>query len=351
MNFERYFDNAATTPLDPRVFDAMKPFLLNEVGNPNSVHSPGLFAREAVERARQQIANLIGADDPSQITFTSGATEANNWVLSSSVHSVVSPIEHASLDEIAVQDMLPRGKINGNRWEIPANVPVDVASQMLVNNETGLRLLPPVLASGKWHSDITQALGKLPIEPEFFFASASSHKIYGPKGVGFLYQREPSLEPLLRGGEQETGLRAGTLNVPAIVGFGLACEIAAEEMEANFEAATKCRTAVLEALGSTNDLLVNEGDSPYILSVSFSDVLGEALVLEMDAAGYALSSGAACSSRSTEPSHVLTALGLPLNLIRGTVRISFGKWNTPQDSRDMALKLAQKVATLRTMKS
>lgn len=359
----KYFDNAATTPLDPRVLEAMLPYLGNEFGNANSIHAWGSRARAAVELAREQVADLLG-ESPALIFFTSGATEANNWVISEFETGVISPFEHSAVREPAMAKRFVIGAFEGLMPIQGGQGPVrDLQSWMLVNNETGTRWDPrTVIDSGGdfVHSDVTQALGKIRFDGSVAdFITASAHKLYGPKGVGLLATGQ-MIEPLIRGGEQETGLRAGTLNVAGIVGFGAACAIAHDELDADAVLATKCREAVLNELRAVSDWQVNGvpdvgwelcGSVPHILSASFLGLEGETLVVELDNEGYAVSAGAACSSRSNEPSHVLIALGLPPELIRGTIRISFGRFNTLESAESLGKVLVRAVERLRSYKN
>jgi cysteine desulfurase len=351
-----YFDNAATTPVDPRVVQEMLPYFSEAFGNANSIHEPGQRAHAAVELARERVAELIGAEDPAQVLFTSGSTEANNWVLRESASSGgwVSPFEHSSVREPA--RTLGYRELEAEGIELKSPEPGDgLLSMMSVNNETGACWDPRKLflsGSIAIHSDITQQVGKLDTDVTgLSYASLSAHKFYGPKGVGALFAAVPSLDPLLYGGEHENGLRAGTLNVPGIVGMGAAAAIAAEEADENRRHVETLRALVLAEVEKINDVQLNspDGASPYIVSLSFLGVEGETLVVELDRAGFSISSGAACSSRSTDPSHVLTALGLAPEWIRGTVRISFGKYNTEAASSKMAKELRDAVEKLRTM--
>lgn len=349
----RYLDYAATTPLDPRVLEAMLPFLREHSGNAHSIHGAGRFAREAVERAREQVAQILGADDPMQVVFTSGATESNNWVLSAHPTLAISPFEHSSVRDPALARGATVLKNLGTAIE-PSEEPVVLVSVMALNNETGTRF-DPAAARGRAkavHSDLTQLLGKAPVDLEGIdFASVSAHKVYGPKGVGALWFRESPPEPLLRGGDQEHGARSGTLNVPGIVGFGAACALAMEEWERDREQAVACRAAFLEALRPTDDEVLLGGTQtvPHILSIGFAGLQGETLVIEMDQAGFAISSGAACSSRSTEPSHVLEALQVEERIPRGAVRVGFGRYSSEDVSFEAGKTLRWIAENLRTM--
>lgn len=354
MDAARYFDNAATTPLDPRVREVMLPYLGEEFGNAHSLHAWGMRAGEAVERAREQVALLIGAEDPSQITFTSGATEANNWVLEAPHdHLWISPFEHSSMREPALRRKASTLANQGAELSRPGDSPA-LVSIMAVNNEIGTTWRAPDYGGpgDLIHSDLTQAVGKFPVDLHGLdFAGFSAHKFYGPKGVGALYSRDQPPEPLILGGEQERGYRGGTLNVAAIVGMGRAAEIAREAQAEDFERAQALRAALLDGLKGLADFRVHGGDrtSPYIVSVGFAGVQGETLVLDMDRRGFAISAGAACSSRSVEPSHVLTALGLEETWRRGTVRISFGRFNRLEETAELARILRTSVESLRTL--
>jgi cysteine desulfurase len=346
---QRYFDNAATTPIDPRVVSEMLPHLNEGWGNPHSIHACGASALAAVDLARQRIADLLGAEDPSEVVFTSGATESNNWILRSFDRVAVTPFEHSSVRVPA--EHLGHSVLPHQGFELfPPEDEVGLVSAILVNNEIGTLLKLPSVGTPV-HRDITQAFGKLRVDlEEIDFASFSGHKMYGPKGIGGLYLKGAQpIEPLLIGGDQENGLRAGTLNVAAIVGFGAAAAIAAEELEQGLAHAENLRQIVLEQLEPLSDWQINGGTevSPYILSVSFLGLEGETLVIELDRLGFAVSSGSACSSRSTEPSSVLTALGLSADWLRGTVRISFGRFNSSDAARDLGENLRLTVETLR----
>lgn len=348
---QNYFDNAATTPLDPKVLEAMQPYLGGAFGNANSIHAWGRAAGDAVETARAQVAAAIGADDPAQIVFTSGATEGNNWVLSNFDDGAVSPFEHSSVWETARVKNLAVLENRGFEL-IPPTRQLTFISVMAVNNETGARLKPESLRAhaAVLHSDITQAAAKYPVALEQLdYATFSAHKFYGPKGVGALYMREAPLLPFMHGGEHERGWRAGTLNVAGIVGMGAAAAMAAERADQDGDLVTRLGEAVLDRLGDVSDWQVNGGElrAPHILSLSFAGIHGEALVIELDAAGFGISSGAACSSHSTAPSHVLTALGVPDAFVRGTVRISFGRFNTVDSAAGLGAALRNAVAQLR----
>ena len=238
-------------------------------------------------------------------------------------------------------------------WTLSPPSPVELVSVMTVNNETGALLTMPECPGAMRHTDATQAVGKLAFDATAYdFVSCSGHKFYGPKGVGALFLRgaEP-IEPLLRGGGQEHGVRAGTLNVPGIVGMGMAAELAHERRIHDFDHAVALRGALFAGIEPVPDCFVfsPEHASPYIVSLAFAGVQGESLVIELDRLGFAISSGAACSSGSTEPSPVLTALGLSEDLVRGAIRISFGRENTLESVESLAKNLAEAVLALRTL--
>lgn len=353
-----YLDYNATPPLDPRVFERMRPYYLAEVGNPGSrSHLYGQRARDAVENARAEVAGLLGRK-PEEIVFTSGATESNNLVLLGSMayglsrqrrHILATRIEHRS-----VLEPLERMRSSGFEVElVPVTAggfvePEEIArrlrpdtllvSMMHANNETGV-LQPvlevsPILADSPvaLHVDAAQSFGKQVAELRHLdcdFLSISGHKIYGPAGIGALcvrrLPRRLTIEPLMRGGGQERGLRPGTLPVPLIVGLGAAAELAGREHEARNAQAESVRRNLLSGL-ETVDHRIN-GDltrmQPHVLNVSFPGVDSEALMLALRYE-MAISNGSACSSSGHVPSHVLKAMGLPPERIDAAVRISWG---------------------------
>ena len=358
MDASRYFDSAATTPLDSRVLAEMMPFLTSEFGNAHSVHGFGLRASHHVELARERVASLIGAESPEQIIFTSGATEACNGIIRSFTRGYVGPFEHSAVRVTALHQgfsIIPNdgAKLlpNPGRPE-----PRSLACQMRANNETGM-IFDPGAEAATWGefllTDVTQTMGKISVTiPENGFVAGSAHKVYGPKGIGFLAFGDTMPDPIMLGGEQEWGLRAGTLNVPGIVGLGAACAIAEEQMAADYAHVSELRNIVIEGLAKCGEWRINEDPGhqlPHILSISFRGVQGETVVIEADQAGFAISSGAACSQGSTEPSHVLTALSVPDEWLRGTVRISCGRTNTAESSSELAATLATIVNKLRKL--
>ena len=363
FQLERYFDYAATTPVDEAVRAEMLPYLGEAFGNPNSLHSWGQRTRAAVELARERLAEATGWP-PDCITFTASATEANNWVISQFPNGEVGPFEHEAVRAPALANgytVIPNDGLNLS--PIASTTRVPLVSKILLSNETGTVWRPNAfveLNQGWIHTDASQGLGRVDLAAlSADFMTLSSHKCYGPKGAAALITGN-SIGPMLLGGEQENGLRAGTLNVPAIVGFGLAAQIAEERRESDWQHAEELRSILLAELEPVSDWQINGVDEdwigteerpiwnvPHILSLSFLGVEGETLVIEADSAGFAISAGAACSSGSTEPSHVLTAMGVPPEWIRGTARISFGRYNSKEAARALGQFLRVSLDRLR----
>lgn len=351
-----YFDHNSTTAPDERVLEVMLPFLKGEYGNASSRHELGTRARRAVNRAREQVASLVNVQ-ASQVVFVSGGTEANNLFIKGAAaflkptQVVVSGIEHPCVAKPA-QDLARQGwKLR--KLAVRSNGLVDLAdmdaaltdatglvSVMLANNETGV--IQPVAEIAKkarekraWmHTDAVQALGKIPVDFEALGVHAmtiSAHKIYGPKGAGALVvNKRLELKPIIHGGGHEMGLRSGTENVPAIVGFGAACELAAERMDEISGHLQGLRDRADQGVSALGAVIFGEGAPriPNTTYFAFPNIDGETLVIELDKAGFAVASGAACSSTSTEPSATLLAMGVTPELARGAVRVSFGVHNT-----------------------
>lgn len=361
----RYFDNAASSPLDPRVREEMLVWMGEGFGNASSLHHFGQRARAAVETAREAVAELLDASDPSEIVFTSGATESNNWILACGGKLAVSPFEHSSIREPSRE--LGARIVTAEGWTLdPPAEAFDFLSAQLVNNETG-----SFVDASSWHRmdsssavgaafihrDLTQAAGKFILHDHpYDFGSFSAHKFYGPMGVGVLHMRGAVLSrPFLFGGGQEGGLRGGTLNVAGIVGMGAAARIAMDEMDKDLALASDIRDILTEAVRQipSSHIIERAGpgrvQSPYILCACFEGLYGEALVIELDNRGFGISSGAACSSGVPEPSHVLRALGLPDDLARGATRFSFGRFNSRESARELAKLLPQVVDQVRSL--
>lgn len=346
MTPERYFDYAATGPIDPRVREAMHPWVESFWGNAHSPHAWGQRARAAVEAARERIAAAIGAEDPAQIFFTSGATEANHWAMAQVRSVAASPFEHSSIRLSGI----PKTVLKNDGYDLLSGE-AELVAVMAVCNETGAILqFPP--GQARRLADLTQAVGKIPFSLDGLdFATFSAHKFGGPMGIGALFARDPHmLMPHHAGGEQEQGKRGGTLNVPGVVGMAAALEFAVEEQPERSERAGTHREVVLESLKGLSDWqtdLPSHPHSPFILSLSFAGLEGETLVVELDTAGFAISSGAACSTLSTEPNPVLMALGTPEELLRGSIRISYGPHNITESCEELAKVLQLVVRRLR----
>ncbi|MEX2206845.1 MAG: cysteine desulfurase family protein [Myxococcota bacterium] len=351
-----YLDYNATAPLRPEALRAMNDVLAHTHGNPSSTHAFGAAARAALARARKQVADALGVTADS-IVFTSGATEANNTVLRQvartlagrDVHLVSCATEHPSVLEelralgaegcrVTILPVERDGRLDVSRFEAALGPSTRLASVMWANNETGViqpiaELARAAAARGvPFHSDGVQALGKLPLALAALpvdYASFSAHKLGGPKGVGALYVR-PGVElvPLLRGGSQEKGRRPGTENVPGIVGFGAACEAAGAEFEHAHARHDRLRERLWDGIrAALPDALRNgarEHTLAHTLNVSFPGASGEALVEALDLEGVAVATGAACHAGSTEPSHVLSAMGLARELGASAIRFSLG---------------------------
>jgi cysteine desulfurase len=376
-----YMDYAATTPVDPRVIEAMTPYLSEGWGNPSSVHACGLEARAAVEKARGQVAELIGADK-NDIYFTSGGTEADNWALKGVAyankqrgnHIITSTIEHHAILEtckyLEERDFtvtyLP---VDGYGMVEPGAVKKAITSKtvlvsiMHANNEVGT--IEPIAEIGKiareagiyFHTDAVQTTGHIPVEVDQLgvdMLSVSAHKLYGPKGIGVLYIRaNTKIDLLIHGGGQERQMRAGTENVPGIVGFGKAAELAKMEMRAEAEHLVDFRELLIKGILEKIDGARLNGHPtrrlPNNVNISFEFVEGEAICLNLDLANICAATGSACSSESMEASHVLLAMGLSPEIARSSLRFSLGKWSTKDDINIVMDKLPGIVSRLRSI--
>lgn len=354
-----FMDNNGTTALDARVLEAMLPFLTAQHGNATSRHSYGRTARSAVDHAREQVADAVGAH-PTQVVFTGGGTEADNMAISGIAAAAgatagqiaCSAIEHPAVSR-PVQAMKLRGwktavigvnvdgKVSRDSLQQVLAVPTSLVSVMLANNETGvIQDIAGIAEEAKrhgahMHTDAVQALGKIPLdfaELNVHAMSLSSHKINGPQGAGaVILDKRVDIQPLIYGGGQEKGLRSGTENVAAIVGFGLACELAYRELSQRTVFIRAMRDQLEQGLANLGAVIFG-GQSERLPNTSFfafPDIEGETLVVALDRKGFAVASGSACSSDSTDPSHVLLAMGVEEDLARGAVRVSLGKDNTP----------------------
>ena len=374
-----YMDNHATTRTDPRVVDAMLPYFSEHFGNAASVHGFGQTALAGVDQARVQIASLINAERK-DIVFTSGATESNNLAIKGAAamyrrqgnHIITTQVEHR-----AVLDPCRRLEREGFRVTF---LPVDrfgqvapeqvadaitpetiLVSVMMANNEVGtlqpLREIGAICRQHKvlLHSDATQAVGKIPADVEALqvdLLSLSAHKMYGPKGIGALYvRRRVRLEPILDGGGHERGMRSGTLAVPNIVGFGMACELAARERDEEAQRCRQMRQRLHDGLAENlEDCTLNghpEQRLPGNLNLSFAHVQGEALLMALK--NVAVSSGSACTSASVEPSYVLRAMGVPDELAHSSIRFGLGRYNTMAEVESVIEEVTRVVQRLRAI--
>lgn len=374
-----YLDFNATTPVDPSVWQAMEPYLREHYGNPSSVHQLGKSAARAVRHARGKVAELLGASDEREIIFTSCGSESNNAAIRSAISMnpdrkqiITSKVEHSSIRklcrylaeegyEVYEVGVSSQGFLNFDELRHAVSDRTAIVSLMLANNETGVFF--PVQEIGQFlkekgilfHVDGVQAVGKhllnLKDAPIDFF-SASAHKLYGPKGVGCLYVRKDvSFKPLIAGGGQERGRRAGTENVAGIVGFGAAAELALKDLPQEIQRLKHLRRSFEDTLTQGAFAAVVNGDLnrrlPTTSNLRFPGIDGEALLMALDQRGVCISSGSACTSGSTEPSHVLKAMGLTNEESKSSVRFSFGRYTT-EDLIKEALQIIQ--TTLQSLK-
>ncbi len=377
-----YLDHNATTPLLPAVRAAMLPYFDAHYGNASSRHEYGRAARRAIDEARQRVAQAVGAH-PTEVIFTSGGSEANNlFIKGAAAHLppgliAISAVEHPCVRE-------PAKALRRSGWRV-REIAVDAAgrlasadfaaalaerpaliSAMLANNETGALQNIPALAaqaaySRAWfHSDAVQALGKLPVDFRSLNAAGvhaltlSAHKLGGPKGAGALVvDKRVDLAPLIDGGGHERGLRSGTENVPAIVGFGVACELATAALAENSARLRQLRDELERGLAAQGATIFAAGVErlPNTVFFALPGLDGETLVGRLDRAGYAVASGAACSAANPEPSHVLLAMGVAPELARGAVRVSLGRQNTAEEVAGFLRALSVTVADLQSLAS
>ena len=381
-----YLDNSATTPVDPAVLNAMLPYLKEDFGNASSIHYFGQRSRAAVDKARHQVAALIGSR-LNEVVFTSGGTESNNLAIKGVIeasglktgHIITSPIEHPAVRSVC-DDLEKRG-FRVTRVPVPSEGVVRYAevedalrndtvlvSIMTANNEIGT--LQPVAEIGElvgrlresgrkiwFHTDAVQAVGKVPIDVNKIrcdLLSISAHKIYAPKGIGALFVRRGTrLHSQNLGGRQERSVRGGTESVPLIVAFGTACELASECMSADSERLRELRDYLENSIANAIDGIEFNGDHekrlPNISNISFRGIEGEGLLINLDMQGIAVSTGSACSSGSLEPSPVIRAIGRTDELARGAMRFSLGRENTKEDVDYLLSRLSQSIDTLRRL--
>ena len=378
-----YLDYSATTPVKEEVVQEMIPYFTKAYGNPSSLYSLGLEAKQALDKARGQVAELIGAN-PQEIFFTGTGSEADNWALkevadaysTKGKHIITSKIEHHAIlhtcqtlekhgYEITYLDVDKEGFVDLKQLEDSIRDDTILVSVMMVNNEIGT--IEPIKEIAKIakshgvlvHTDAVQGLGNVPIDVKDLgvdMLSMSSHKIYGPKGVGALYiKRGVRLPSYIDGGAQENKKRAGTENLPGIVGFGKAAELARINLDDHIARLTELRNYFIEqVIEKIPDVHVNgnlEHRHPGNANITFEFIEGESILLYLDFQGICVSTGSACSSKSLEPSHVLSALGVPDELIHGSVRFSIGDFTTKEDLDYVIECLIEVVARLREISS
>jgi cysteine desulfurase len=372
-----YFDHNSTTSLKPAVLEAMLPYMTNQHGNPTSQHSYGRNAREAIEQARRQVAQSVGAQ-ANEIIFTASGTEANNFAITGIASNMeqaqilTSSIEHPCVTNPA-KAMQYRGwktntikvnhscKLDLQDLETQLKTPTNLVSVMLANNETGaIQDIEKVVAlatsqKALVHTDAVQALGKINVNFATLGVHAmtvSSHKIGGPLGAGALVlNKRVDIQPLLYGGGQEKGLRSGTENIAAIVGFGAACELATQQLSTFKSHTASLREHLETGLTETNAVIFAKDTErlPNTSFFAFENIDGETLVTALDKLGFAVASGSACSSASSEPSHVLLAMGVEPDIAQGAIRVSFNLENTIAQVDAFLVALKQALQDLRQM--
>lgn len=376
-----YMDNAATTPIKREVLEAMMPYFTDKYGNPSSIYSIGGQSRNAIERAREKVSKVFNAK-PQEIFFTSCGSESDNWAIKGIAyanrkrgnHIITSKIEHHAVlhtcqylekqgFRVTYLDVDEYGFINLDQLKESIRDDTILISIMFANNEIGT--IQPIAEIGKiakekgiyFHTDAVQAIGNVKIdvnELNIDLLSLSAHKFYGPKGIGALYIRQGvKIDPLISGGAQERNRRAGTENVPYIVGLGKAIELACENIDEHNEKLTKLRKRLIKGIFDNIDYVRLNGDDekrlPGNANFCFRFIEGESILLSLDMEGIAGSSGSACTSGSLDPSHVLLAIGLPHEIAHGSLRLTLGDFNTEEDVDYVIEKLTEIVARLRAM--
>ena len=377
-----YLDNNATTKIAPEVIDAMKPFLDEFWGNPSSPYNHGNQVKRAIDKARIQVASLIGADDPNEIIFTSGGSESNNMALQSGLQSlgdesviISSPTEHSAIlgpienlqkkgHKVIWLSVNSHGNLNLDGLnEVSKKFSNSLTSIMWANNETGvispLKEIIDIVKSkdNLFHTDAVQAVGKIPInvsEYDIDMLSFSGHKIYGPKGIGVLYARRGTrVHSLIHGGHQERGRRGGTENVLGIVGIGKACELTQEQMNEDIKRISILRDRLEEGILSSCVGAVLNGDKlnrlPNTTNISFEHLDGEAILFMLDDHDICVSTGSACESGSLEASHVLKSMEISRNMINGAIRFSLGRFSTEDDVNRVLTRLPEIIRKCREL--
>ena len=378
-----YLDYSATTPVKEDVLKEMIPYFTEKFGNPSSLYTIGLEAKGAIDAARAQVASLINAK-PNEIYFTAGGSEADNWSVfgiadalkAKGNHIITTKIEHHAMlhsceflekngYEVTYLDVESTGRVNPAVLEAAITEKTILISIMFVNNEIGtvepIKELATIAKKHNivFHTDAVQALGNVNIDVKDLnvdLLSMSSHKIYGPKGVGALYiKRGTRLSNYIHGGAQEMGKRAGTENLPGIVGFGKAAELSEENFKKHVEHCSSLRDYLIEQVkAKIPNVAVNgtmDGRHPGNANITFEYIEGEAMLLMLDAKGIAVSTGSACSSKSLKPSHVLDAIGVPVEKIHGSLRFTVGDFTTKEDINYVVTELEAIVKRLRTISS
>lgn len=377
-----YADNAATTSVSKRALSAMMPFYEHHFGNPSSIYSLGNFAKESLEKARKEIADSLNAQS-GEIYFTSGGTESDNWAIKGVAklllkkgknHIITSKFEHhavlhtvKALEKegftVTYLDIYEYGLVKSSDVEKAITEKTAIVSIMYANNEIGT--IQPIKEIGEickqrkviFHTDAVQAVGHIPVDVKkdnVDLLSLSGHKFHGPKGVGALYIRKGvALENLLEGGAQEFFKRAGTENVPCIVGMAEALKESVEGMENNITKITKMRNFLVENILKNIEGSILNGDLvhrlPGNVNISFAGIEGESLLLLLNEAGICASSGSACTSKSLDPSHVLLALGLKHEIAHGSLRLTINEQNTKEDVEAIVAEVVKVVSRLRNM--
>ena len=376
-----YMDHSATSPVDPEVFEAMKPYFVDNFGNASTLYSLGRDARKAMEAARENVASLIGAK-PEEVIFTSGGTESDNIAIKGTAyhlknkgnHIITSAIEHPAVREtckylekngfeVTYLPVYEDGIVKVSDLEDAITDKTILITIMHANNEIGT--IQPISEIGKiarenkiyFHTDAVQTVGKIPVNVEEMnvdMLSLSAHKVYGPKGIGALYVKKGvRLEPIIHGGGHEKGLRPGTENVSGIVGLGKACELAEKNLLEDTKYITNLRDKLIDGILDSVEQSYLDGHRtkrlPNNVNLRFTGIEGESLVLHLDSKGVAASTGSACSSKSLEPSHVLIALGLEHVEAHGSLRLTLGKENTEEEVDYVITAVKEVVETLRKL--
>ncbi len=376
-----YLDHAATTAVHPDVLKEMLPYFTDRFGNPSSVYGFAANNKNKLTEARETIAGALGAK-PEEIYFTAGGSESDNWALKCTAeaygvhggHIITTKIEHHAIlhtckylqnrgYDVTYLDVDENGLVDLNTLEAAIRPDTFLISIMFANNEIGT--IEPIKEIGEiahrhgilFHTDVVQAFGQIPIhvdEMNIDMLSASGHKFNGPKGIGFLYIKKGlKLKSFIHGGQQERGRRAGTENVPGIVGIAKACEIAMAEMEKRMKKETELRDYLIERILKEIPYTRLNGHSkkrlPNNVNISFQFVEGESILIMLDMAGICASSGSACTSGSVDPSHVLLAIGLPHEIAHGSLRLTIGYENTKEEMDTVVDNLKRIITNLRNM--